>query len=345
MRVGQGNDWQLLRLAARSLTGGEGLHLYADTPGLQIGAPALLLVRGLDAIGSLAVVHVLLALGLVGVLWLGERTAAALGHRPAPGLALIVGVLAAIGWTSLAGDWLHVEDAVALLCLAAAILLLANGKWLPAAALVGLAIAVKPWAVLGLPLLLVIPRRAILRPALATVAVPAACWLPFLIADPHTTRITHTPFPVKPTTPVHLLHLASGVAPGWIRTVQLLAAIALAAAVCRRRPDRLADALAAGVVGRLLLDVADYPYYWAGLVLAVAYADVAGSRLPARTILALAGWCLPLIGVHGDALAAARLVTLVALGASYLSESGRIRSRHAEGHVAQMPVGGVPVRP
>jgi hypothetical protein len=33
LRVGHGNDWQLLRLAARNLTGRQGLHLYADTRG------------------------------------------------------------------------------------------------------------------------------------------------------------------------------------------------------------------------------------------------------------------------------------------------------------------------
>jgi hypothetical protein len=325
LRVGHGNDWQLLRLAARNLTGRQGLHLYADTRGLQIGAPALLVVRGLDAIGSLALVQILLALSLVGVLWLGERTATALGTEPPPILTLAIGVLAAIGWTSLAGDWLHVEDAIALLCLAGGVLLLGTQRWLAAASLVGLAVAVKPWALLGVPLLLVTPRRNVARSALAVVAVPAACWLPFLVADSRTTRVTHTPFPVKTTTPVHLLHLASGVAPPWIRTTQLLVAVLLAAVVCRGRREWLADAMAAGVVGRVLLDVADYPYYWAGLVVAVAYADVVRSRWPVRTVVALAGWCLPLVGVGGDALAAIRLAVLIALIGGYLTELIRIR--------------------
>jgi hypothetical protein len=339
LRVGHGNDWQLLRLAARDLTGREGLHLYADTPGLQIGAPALLVVRGLDAIGSLALVHVLLALSLVGVLWLGERTAAALGHRPPAGLSLAIGVLAAIGWTSLAGDWLHVEDAIALLCLAGAVLFLASESWVAGALLVGLAIAVKPWALLGLPLLLLTPRRQLVRAVLAVAVVPVACWLPFLAADSRTTRVTHTPFPVKAATPVHLLHLASGVAPPWIRTTQLLVAVVLAAVVARRGRDWLADAVAIGVTGRLLLDVADYPYYWAGLVLAAGYADVVRARLPVRTVVALAGWCLPLLGVGGDALAAMRTAVLVGLAASYLRGNVPVQPRRGSDNAAEIPAG------
>jgi hypothetical protein len=318
LRVGRGNDWGLLTLAARRLTGDRGLHVYADTPGLQIGAPALLLVRGLDAIGSLALVHVLLALSFVVVIWLGERTATALGHRPRPWLTFVTGLLAAVGWTSLAGDWLHVEDAIALICLGAAALFAVSSRSVPAAAMVGLAIGIKPWAVVGLPLLLLTPRRDLVHAAGAVVVVPASFWLPFLIADSRTARITHIPFPVAPTTPVHLLHLASGLAPPWIRTAQLGFAVALAAVVCARNRERVGDAIAAGVVGRLLLDVADYRYYWAGLVLAAAFADVSRDRLPARTLIALGGWCLPIVGVGGDALAGARLVVLVVLGASYL---------------------------
>ena len=55
---------------------------------------------------------------------------------------------------------------------------------------VGLAAGAKPWALVFLPILLVLPGRARWHAATWAVAAVCAAWLPFVLADPGTLTAT-----------------------------------------------------------------------------------------------------------------------------------------------------------
>src|SRR5206468_7007493 len=66
------------------------------------------------------------------------------------------------------------------------------------------------------------------------------------------------------------------VCPLWVRPVQLLGGLVVAVAVGRRSPIA---AITIGICLRLLIDPAQYDYYWCGLLVVVlALALVSGSR-------------------------------------------------------------------
>jgi hypothetical protein len=215
-------------------------------------------------------------------------------------------------WAYLAAATAHVDDAAAIGLLVWAALAASKSKHpVLVAVMVGLAIACKPWAIVGLGFP---PWRGIrsLRDQGLALGIAAACWLPFVLADRRTLGAGSRAFAIAANSSVHLLGLQS--MPPWLRTVQLAAALAVAVVAGHRRGPL--EALAAGMAVRLLLDPGTFPYYLATVVLAFAVLDLAkGTRLW-RTSIAIVGlYACPLFlpGPTQPLIRTAVLLTLIAL--------------------------------
>lgn len=227
---------------------------------------------------------------------------------------LVTGMLAVIAWGTVAGG-AHLDDGLAMLSLSGGLLAVGSCTPLAAGALIGAAVAFKPWAIAGLPLLFGLPhrRRASLLVALA---IPALCWLPFVLADHATLGSAGRPFPISTEATVRLFGLHSVLAPAWLRSAELLLALVVAIVAARR--DGWASALPAGMVARLLLDPATLAYYSSSTILACALGDLQRRRPPWRTALAWFGlWAAPAL-LPASAVTLLRAATLLVLVGSYL---------------------------
>ncbi len=207
-------------------------------------------------------------------------------------------VVLAPAWAVLSVRWTHPDDVLALTLLAVLVAVVARrGPAAPAVAglALSLAVAAKPWAVVGLPLLLVLPRGRWRAVALAAAAVGVA-WLPFLLAARGTTGALAPPVRVSDTSVLWWLgwHDA-GVVPAWVRPAQLLGGPAVALVAVLRR--RWAGAILAGLALRLFLDPQHLGYYAAGAVLAALVADLASRRwsMPWRTLVTAAVFWQPFV--------------------------------------------------
>ena len=234
------------------------------------------------------IAHVVLAVIGWFLIYLAERWSVP-GARffsapPRQGLlTVMVGLPVLLVWVALAGHVPHLEDGLALLTFVLAFRAVSQGRDVCAALLVGLAAAWKPWAVVALPMLWGLPRRW--RPLLLAVAVPAACWLPFVVGDSTTLSTISHGFELQLNSSVRALGLSSTFVPSWWRGVELGGALAAAGLVAVRRDWRMA--FAAGCTVRLLLDPAGFDYYVAGLIMATAVTERMIGLRPWRTALLL----------------------------------------------------------
>jgi hypothetical protein len=284
-------DWNMLTAGGHALFGPSALSLYQANPNLQAGPPVLVIARVLDFLPGewgVDVAHVLLALIGWALLYLAERwyvpDARFFSAPPRQGLlTLIVGLPVLLAWVALAGHVPHLEDGLALLTFVLAFQAVSQGREVCAALLAGLAAAWKPWAVVALPLLWGLPRRW--RMLALAVAVPAVCWLPFMVGDPATLSTVSHGFELQLNSTVRALGLSSTFVPSWWRGVELGGALAAAGLVAVRRDWRMA--FAAGCTVRLLLDPAGFDYYIAGLLMATAVTERMIGLRPWRTAVLL----------------------------------------------------------
>jgi hypothetical protein len=285
----ESTDWDLLTGGAHALFGPHPLSLYATHEYLQAGPPGLVAVRAFDGLpGSIgvAVAHILLAILGWYLLFLTERWCVP-GARffSVPFMAglrtLLVGIPVMLIWTFLAGGAPHVEDGLAFLTFVLAVRAVAGGREIRAAILVGLTAAWKPWGVVALPLLLGLPRKW--RAILIAVAIPAACWLPFLLSDPETLKQVSHGFVLQSNSTLRALGMSGSHVPSWWRGAELVGALAAAGLAAVRRSWMVA--FAAGCTARLLLDPAGFDYYVSGLVLATALTERLANLKPWRTAL------------------------------------------------------------
>ena len=310
------HDWQLLSSAGQALFGGEGLHVYAADPRVQAGPPTLLLVRAVMLLPpGLALGLVWLMLALVG--WYLFRLAEQEGARrlglpdaaASPSYALTsvaLGLPLMTMWGMLAGACPHPEDGLTILAATAAVMSIQRGRATRAGLLVGVAMALKPWGVAALPMLFPLEQR---RRALAiAVAIPAVCWLPFLLYDPDTLRATGHAFPLNETSPLRAFGLSGELVPSWLRSIQLLTVLAVAVVVTVRGNWR--QAFAAGCATRLLLDPGTYDYYIAGLLMVVAVTERSAGQRGWRTLWLGVGLLLVPLFVGGVAMATIRAAVL-----------------------------------
>jgi hypothetical protein len=315
-------DWSVLSRGGNALFGHAPFSTYASNPGLQAGAPALAVVRVLNllpGIGGELAAHLLLAfLGWL-MLFLAERwTVKGATFLDAPTgsglLTLVVGLPVLKEWAALAGALPHVEDALSLLTFLLAVRAVSQRRPELAGVLVGLTAAWKPWAVVALPLLWGLPRRR--RAFVIAIAIPVACWLPFVLGDPHTLSAVSDNFSLRADSTLHVLGLHGLDAPNWWRTVELLGAFSASAIAALRRDWRVA--FAAGCAARILLDPAGFDYYVAGLIMATALTERMSNLRPWRTALLLVSMVYVTPGLSTHAEVQLRFFVLSFVTASWL---------------------------
>ncbi|MBD3785302.1 MAG: hypothetical protein IE926_20540, partial [Micrococcales bacterium] len=228
-----GVSWHWFAEGSRQLLA-EGTSVYAQHPDLQVGPLTLLVVAGARAVAgahALGLLQVLSTVCLAVVGWALLRLLGAAPSAPRVAGALAGWLVLAPAWAVLAVRWVHPDDVLALTLLAVLVAAVARpGRWSAevAALAVVLAVAAKPWAVVGVPLLLALPRARWRAVGLAVVGV-AAVWLPFLLAARGTTGALAPPVRVSDTSVLWWLGLHDGgVVPAWVRPVQLVGAPALA---------------------------------------------------------------------------------------------------------------------
>ena len=339
-------DWSMLTAGGRALFGPSALSLYQTNPNLQAGPPVLILVRLLDFLPGewgVDVAHVLLAFIGWFLLYLAERWYVP-GVRffsapPRQGLlTVVVGLPVLLSWVALAGHVPHLEDGLALLTFVVAFRAVSQGRGVCAALLVGLTAAWKPWAVVALPMLWGLPRRW--RLLLLAVAVPAACWLPFVVGDSATFDTISHGFELQLNSSLRALGLSSTFVPPSWRGVELGGALAAASLVALRRDWRMA--FAAGCTVRLLLDPAGFDYYIAGVLMATAVTERLTGLRPWRSALLLMSMVYANTFLTPGSMAVLRCCVLTFLFVSWVHPWQRTGPRRVRGSAIPIVAAGIP---
>lgn len=321
-------DWDTALVGARILVGADepftflpgGLRVLANYPEQQTGPLSLLFVTPFTALGREAawvMGALLMSMASPLLVWRLEQAARA-GDAPVDERRLRIAVLAGgvvlvSAWTPLALTYGKVDDVLTLASIVVAMSFVADRRFVAAGVAIGLAMAFKPWAAFAAVLLLAVPRGRRREPTAVAVVIVAACWLPFVLADPATLTAAVPAVRVGTRSILHLLGVAAVDPPSWIRPAQLLLMAALAlGAVCRGRWPAV---LLVGVAGRLIVDPQTFTYYTSGLVLGALAWDLCGERrsVPWWTLGTFVSLNLAPEVLPDRAAAAARLVTLVAI--------------------------------
>ena len=317
-------DWWLLTTGARALTGPQPFSVYVDTPYLQAGPTGLLVVRALDLLpanlGEVAA-HLGLAVLGWGLLWLVERRVHPDGVPIQEGLlTLAVGLPVLAIWSFLAGGAPHPEDGLAIATFVFAALAVRHQRSTVAGLLIGLALSWKPWAVVALPMVLGL-RGGRTRASALAIAIPAMCWLPFLLADSQTLRSVSHGFELQHNAALRAFGFGSDHVPLWWRSVELAGTLIAALLAAVRRSWLVA--IAAGCTARLLLDPAGFDYYVAGVVLVTALTERLAGLPPWRTALLASGFVYAQVLIPTSATASVRAAVLGLVLVSWLIPPGR----------------------
>jgi len=272
-------SWHFVATGAALLSSngpGAGLHLYAAHPQLQIGPLTFLAAEpltGLPAwLSGWVAAAVIAATGPAMLLSLSHLPHVTVTNRQR---GLAAAVLLPV-WAELAVHYTHLDDALALILLVAAMHALARCRPIPAALLLAASADAKPWALAFVPLLLVLPRDRWYRAVLVWLAAVAAAWLPFVLADPLTLHASGFTIPNVASSSLRALGVTAASTPSWDRPVQVLLGVALGAVAVRRGRWLAVPAVVLAV--RMLLDPGAYSYYTAGLVLATVVVDLCWRR-------------------------------------------------------------------
>lgn len=282
VRVGMPTDWDWITTAARDF----GPQMYDRHPRIAVGPVGIAVTGVTDAVGGALAGALLSAALLTAAVAAVAVHVDRLGGRP----MRVVVLAAALGPVLIsAGVMGHLDDALATALLAAG--LVVGGSWL----LIGLAVAVKPWAVAGLRL----PPRDAAR----AVAVAVVLYLPFL---PSLGAVRST---MTRTQSASLWALLGARPPESLRLVELpLVALVGLSVTAWRGP--LAGLLVAACL-RCILEPGDFVYY--AVPLAVAAAGLDAVRFRGGTVLV---WLVVAGTVVGSA--PLRLSMLVALAVTGL---------------------------
>jgi hypothetical protein len=310
--------WHYFHDAARLMSGdgpaGEagGLHLYGEHPEFQFGPLSIAVAVPFSLLGPTAGSWAAMLLASAGgLLAFALLLDAVEGLRPgfrsrvAPWVILVAGATFVITWGDVAVRTAHIDDAIALLAIMAAVRWCvqrpaAASRWQPVLALT-VAAAAKPWAIIFAPLALLpvqnptwrdrwwlagwlhVNRGGLLRIALVGV-MALLTWAPFIMADPRTLDTAEFGISNDPTSVLRALGVSDPTTPSWVRPAQLIGGMALVAVVVGR--GWWPSALLVGMAWRLLLDPGANRYYTIGLVLAALLVElsVRWNRVPWATV-------------------------------------------------------------
>ena len=310
-----GSSWHYFADGAALLQGqhppGEtapgGLHLYANYPELQIGPLALSVAVALgffSPYGWFLVTWFMTLCGR-GALYFVEHVARAVRPDTASTRSTAVTMLVGGGsfllsWELLAVHFGHLDDVLALLLLAAAMVCVVYGSPMLTGVCVGLAADAKPWALACAALLLIAPRRDWWRGAAGLLLMILLAWLPFVLADPHTLGVGSFTIPNVPASGLHALGVNTPATPSWDRAAQLGLGCALGVVAVWRR--RWAAIIGLGLGARIALDPSVYTYYTAGLALGLLVWDLIGYRrpVPVLSLVNTFGITLAVYVLHND---------------------------------------------
>jgi hypothetical protein len=273
-----GISWRFFDLGARLLfsdsTGG-GLHTYASHPMLQIGPLSLLVAAPLRHAdpwhGRVAAIVLMTALGPV-LLWLIGTLRVVGATAISRQRLMLAGAVFLPIWTEVAAHFAHLDDVLALTFALLALHALDRGNAVLAGLLLGSAADSKPWAAAFIPLVFVLAPRLRPRAALTWAASIVVAWLPFLLADPGSLKVTSFTIPNAASSALRALGIYDARTPTWDRPIQLVVGCLLAWALVRS--GRWPAALFAVIAVRLLFDPGTYAYYTSGLVLAAILVDL-----------------------------------------------------------------------
>jgi hypothetical protein len=273
--IRSGFSWHYFVTGTHVLFSRHALHLYAQNRELQIGpvtflvaAPFVFLLTG--TLGKMAVIVAMSASGLALLTQIRRlqpaRTAATDSEL------LILGLLVIPVWSEAAVHWAHLDDVLALLFALFGVRALRSQHPILAAALLGISVDCKPWA-LGFAPLLLLSEHHRLRAGLAYLTAIAVAWLPFYLGDTRTLAASQYRIINDRASVLRLLGVDTATTPSWCRPAQLALALILVTIATVR--GRWAAAIMIGVAARLLLDPGAKNYYDAGLVAGSALYDAA----------------------------------------------------------------------
>lgn len=334
--AGGRGDWEQFVDVGTRMLSTDGLHVYVRHPDTQTGPVSLLLARLFSLTprhGFVLAVLTVAALGIAVVRWT-ERMAG--NDRRARLLALFGGSVMLFSWANL-GGYGHLDDALVLAAAVAATGLVRTSRHARAAAVLGLALTIKPWAVILLPILLfhvadgppsahggpAHDLRSVARrwtPLAGALALSAVVWLPFFLAVPDTLEAIRPTVAVAPDSVLHLLGLTSSTQLDWLRPAQFVLALVVGLVCVHRR--RVEHVLLGVIAARLATDPGTWSYYTPGLLAGALVWDVltATASVPLLTLAAwlmlAPDWLVP----EANLRAALRLAA--AVGAVALSVSG-----------------------
>lgn len=264
------DDPILLSDAGQHLLKGEISAVYLDER-VQVG-PLGLVIYGVAGVLQEVGLDLLMGLTLVaGIsfaagLWYCVKAVTPQGPswRWRAPLAVVVAVIGGLSWTASTSGH-PTEGFVALLWIYAAFAA-QRDKPITAGVALGLASSVKLFAILGLPLLLLLPdARRVLKGAGGIVLVAASLWLPVILAGPF--NMLDFSWQIKPHSPLAFLFDA-GSGFGWeLRVLQAVVVCGLGGlASLRLRGDPFAHLKVPLVLMglRLVTDPLDYHYYLLG---------------------------------------------------------------------------------
>lgn len=285
-------DWVFYASAGRQLLTSHRAHIFRLEL-VQMGPPPLLLIGITDKVfGSSGHVAIGIAAASLAAWATWRVLAVRIGYWPT---ALLGAVAVAVAWVDATIRFGHPEDVLALTCIVTALTLVQKAKpsATAAAVLVGIAAACKPWSLIASPLLLGLPREKWLRALTTALEAAVVWWIPFVVEDPISVRQTLTAkFAVQTHSPLHLIGIASGLTPHWVRPTQLLLATAACGFLVMR--GRMVEGLVAAFAIRVLIEGGDYVYYASGpVVFGFVWDWWRGRRWPFWTIAALIAFYTP----------------------------------------------------
>ena len=336
--AGGRGDWDLFVDAGRDLMSDDiGLGVFVANREVQTGPVTLALTWALSWLprhGFGVGVALVMVLGW----WSVRAVARASASRWVDSFAheqcvTAGGVVVLALWGQLAG-YGHLDDAIVLAIAVRCVI--AVDRPMVRGVLVGLAVGVKPWAVVLTPLVFDWPvpwaivegrmRRLVewARPGAIAAAIGALCWLPFVIHSPDTSDSLKPSVSLADDSVLLLLGLRTADVPAVVRLAQLVGALAVATWCCVR--GRREAALMAALAVRMATDLGTWSYYTPGLLLATLAFDLLRRRraVPMLTLATFVLLPLPWIVDSPDVRAAMRLAACVLVIG--VAVSGRVPS-------------------